>query len=210
LAHKFVTIPNGFDEADFDGVCPSGSAVSPPDKFVIRYVGSMGGCRQADDLLAVLRSLGEHRMWHDLRLDFLGPFNQPKQPWMDALGDRVQFRPSVAHRQALRELRSAAVLLLVQNPECGPEFAVPGKAYEYAAARVPILALTPAGEVQKLVETYRLGRSVDSTDHPRLTETLLEMYDAWRRKETHSPEASFFRVFSRRAEAKVLSGLLCG
>jgi hypothetical protein len=210
LAHKFVTIANGFDEADFDGGVSVATPAAHPEKFLIRYVGSIGGGRQADDLLVVLRSLQGHALWRDLRVEFLGPFNQPKQPWNDTLGDRVQFRAPVPHREALREMRSAAILLLVQNADCGPDFAVPGKAYEYGAAGVPILALAPGGEVQKLLERYRLGQSVDSRDHTRLAQTLLEMYEGWRRMEPRNPDPSFFERFSRRAQTEALSTLLGG
>jgi hypothetical protein len=73
-----------------------------------------------------------------------------------------------------------------------------------------LLALAPGGEVQKLPERYRLGQSVDSSDHTRLAQTLLEMYEGWRRMEPHNPDPSFFERFSRRAQTEALSTLLGG
>jgi hypothetical protein len=73
-----------------------------------------------------------------------------------------------------------------------------------------LLALAPGGEVQKLLERHRLGQSVDSSDHTRLAQTLLEMYEGWRRMEPHNPAPSFFEQFSRRAQTEALSTLLGG
>jgi glycosyltransferase involved in cell wall biosynthesis len=93
------------------------------------------------------------------------------------IADRVDMLGYVTHRQSVDLLRSADVLFLpLHLPQGGRDpLIVPGKAYEYLAARKPILALVPPGDARTLVETAGLGFACDPTDVPAISARLIEL-----------------------------------
>lgn len=63
----------------------------------------------------------------------------------------------LTHADTLRLQRSAFVLLLFVNRGLTTEGTVPGKLYEYIAARRPILVVTDGGDTAEIVRRGRLG-----------------------------------------------------
>ena len=131
---------NGFDPDDM--VPLEGRPAARNDKLTILYTGIIyPERRDPTPLLTALTLLGEDRnrislVFHGSNVDILAPvvagMNHQKL---------VSLRPGVPFAEALRLQRDADVLLLLQwnNPlEAGN---VPGKLFEYLAARRPVLGI---------------------------------------------------------------------
>lgn len=184
-ADKFVAIANGYDEADFAAL-PEPATVEP--RLTIVHAGGINAeFRDPRPLFAVVRDaidagkLGSG----DIRLRFLGggAFADSVELKRDveryALADVVEFRPRVPYADALRELASADVLLLLQA-SADTVGLVPAKLYEYMRARKPVLALVQPGATGEVMASVHGGWAVDPADAAALAKTLTEIVRRWR------------------------------
>lgn len=134
-------ITNGYDQDDFTDTPP----VLPADKFTVVHTGIMasdGNPLRLWDVLA--RKCSEDSNFRkQLRIRLAGPtdgeiFEALK---VRGLGDNVDNLGYISHTQTIQEQRSANVLIMPLREE--PELAkiLPGKIFEYLAARRPILGI---------------------------------------------------------------------
>jgi glycosyltransferase involved in cell wall biosynthesis len=68
-----------------------------------------------------------------------------------------EFLGPVAHEKSLALQRSAFVLILFVNRGINTHGTIPGKIFEYIAARRPILAIADSGDAADIVRCGRLG-----------------------------------------------------
>src|SRR5204863_68591 len=109
-AGPIVTIPNGADFEDFEGL-----AYHPADRFRITHVGSFFGKR---DPRPFLSALAESEL--DVVARFVGDFRSADRDWAELLelGDRLELHPYVTRRRALELQRDSEALLLL-IPDAG-------------------------------------------------------------------------------------------
>ncbi len=131
-----VTIPNGSDFDDFDGL-----PTRPAERLRITHAGSFFGKRDPRPFLQAL---------HDSGLDavarFLGDFRSADREWAEGLGlgDRLELIPYAPRSTSLALQRDSDALLLL-IPEAGGrgKGVLSGKVFEYLASGRPILAVVP-------------------------------------------------------------------
>jgi len=173
-AARITTIPNGYDAADFEGVEPD----DRPGEFAIVHTGYLhtqlgrshrrgnglrrllGGAADVDILtrshvylLRAIESLRERRpeLAAAVRVHLVGLTSEADRA---AVTDpAVELHGYVSHEQAIAWLRSASLLFLpMQNlPASVRATIVPGKTYEYLAAKRPVLAAVPDGDARDLL-----------------------------------------------------------
>jgi glycosyltransferase involved in cell wall biosynthesis len=209
-AAKFVTLSNGFDEADF-----AGSDGVPMDRetFRVRSFGSVGAGRPVEGLLEGLRRFAARNPDVPLRMEFFGQFGHDRQPWSEALGERVSWHGAVPHEQVPAGMRAAALLLVVQGAEQmggSDTFAVPGKLFECARAGRPILGLVGSGPTRDLIERHGLGWTCPVDDAAGVEAILERGARAWRQggAEPSAGADEFRRRFDRRSLTQDLVRLL--
>lgn len=203
-----VTIPNGYDVADFAGETP----VRADGKFRIvhtgylhtelglqhrqrrRLRGLLGGSMDGLDILtrshvylvdAIERVLAEDRSASDvLELHLAGVLN--------ATDRRVANRCAVAtlhdymsHADSIELMKTADLLFLpMQNlPKGVRATIVPGKTYDYLASGTPILAAVPDGDARDILAEAGNATLVRPDDVDALTLAIREAMDASRRGE---------------------------
>lgn len=158
-ADRVRVITNGFDPEEF-----AGAHAAPPSGGPLRLVhtGSFSYShpqRSPRALFAALESLlAEDRAWAGrLRLVLAGNISPAERQQAAALegAGMVECLGAVERRQAISLQQEAHLLLLLDHARPWPASNVPGKFYEYLAARRPILALCGPGMVADL--THRLG-----------------------------------------------------
>jgi len=144
-ATRFTVIPNGYDALD---VAPP--RAEPSDgRVTIMHVGHFYGLRQPDRLLAALAEL------NDPSIEFVQVGSE--FPSLREYSDRVRIRvvPSVPRAEALKLMKSASILYLVQGwVEGERDVAVAAKTYEYLATGLPILADCPPGDNAEMVKQF--------------------------------------------------------
>ena len=222
---RFVTIPNGYDEPDFQGIVPEARP-----SFEILYPGMIsGGNRNPRPLLAGI-ALALERGWldrSDLQITFLGT---------GPYGARDRFREELAehyledlcevqvqripYSQAVARMAGADLLVVLSEPlgstpEAATERAwshlqVPAKVYEYLRLGRPLLALVSGGAVAELLEETGAGSPVPPEDEEGVAAVLREAYA--NRKEPGvppEPPAGIDR-YSREHQAAELAAVLEG
>jgi glycosyltransferase involved in cell wall biosynthesis len=203
-AARVVTIPNGCDFEDFDGL-----RYQRGDRFRITHTGSFFGARSPRPFLT---ALAETKL--DLVSRFVGDFRRADRDWANTLGlgDRLEQHSFVSHRQALELQRNSDALLLLL-PEVGARGKdVPsGKLYEYLAAGPPILAAVPAdGAAAHLIHSTQAGLVVPPDDVSAIADALKRLHQHWHartlERQTLSPE--WQQRLSRKTRTRDLAALL--
>lgn len=207
-SHKFVTITNGFDADDFGGA--NGGAPRDPDRFVLAHVGRFDRWRSSSAWFCGLRrfaeTLGRDRRRFVFRV--VGHVGANLRGRLLAIGVESLFTGYKTHREAVGEMRSADALLLHVPEGPNAESVVPGKLFEYLAARRPILVVGPrGGEAERIVTRCAAGVAAGS-DEAAIAEALQRVYHAW---ESGHPmagcSADLLTPFSRRELARKLAGV---
>lgn len=155
-----------------------------PDRFRIVHTGTLYEGKRKPDLLfgalAHLRTQG-HPLADEVCVDFYGHDNGA----IDAIArehgvaDLVAYRGSIPRESALREQRSAALLLILLNMDPATAGEYGSKLFEYAGARRPILAIGPqASVVRSYLEAHRMGAFASDEEQTRLA--LIAAYDRYR------------------------------
>ncbi|MFO1300366.1 MAG: glycosyltransferase [Burkholderiaceae bacterium] len=170
-AERFVLIENGFDEPSFEGLPDAGTPhrVGPP---VLLHSGIVYPSER--DPGALFEALGRLvasgrirpgdvvvRFRASVHEDLLRRLASERR--VEAF---VEILPTIPYRDALREMKEADALLVMQGANCNEQ--IPAKLYEYLRAGRPILGLAdPRGDT---------GRTLGNLGYPFVTS--LESADA--------------------------------
>jgi len=199
-------IPNGFDEDDFAG----GSAATD-GFFNIVHTGLFaadGNPLQLWDVLADKCADADFRS--KLRLRLVGKVDSEIVAALEERGlkDNVVCTGYVDHARAVSEQRSADLLILPLRND--PEYAMilPGKLFEYLAARCPVLGIgQPDGATAEVLAEVSAG-SMCWWDDRKGMENAVE--SAWKRylEGDRSPVGGDLEKYTRRSQAAQLAELL--
>jgi glycosyltransferase involved in cell wall biosynthesis len=214
-ADKFTTIPNGYDEADFSQLPLI--AGSRRTHLRIVHAGSINEhFRDPRPLFRALRlAVRNRRIDLDrVRLQFIGGGPYADSPQLvtavrDAgLEDQVEFLPRVPYADALRELATADVLLLLQASE-DTRGLVPAKLYEYLRMQKPVIALVLPGESSKVLEATGGGVAIDPADEGQVAAELARVYARWSDGTLNRERANLcvLRRFDRRELTRDLAAI---
>jgi glycosyltransferase involved in cell wall biosynthesis len=201
---RVVTIPNGSDFDDFEGM-----AYTPGERFRITHTGAFFGQRDPKPFLSAVVDSG----LDDVVVRFVGGFRAADREFGESLGlgDRIEVIPFVPRRRSLELQRDSEALLLIASEAGGRGTGViPGKVFEYLAAERPILAaVPPAGAAARLIEEVGAGVVAPADDVDALRAALLELHGRWQRGELDVVLAPAARDrVSRRARVAELAELV--
>lgn len=198
-------ITNGY-ESEYEG------GANLDSDFSIAHIGSLLTGRNPKNLWKVLHDMvrDNHAFRKDLRLEFIGVVSKDvlETMYKYELAPYIKIKGYVSHAEALRKQQRAQMLLLIEIDSEETKGIVPGKLFEYMAARRPILALGPeAWDAGKIIAKTESGSvfTYDSTD--ALERQILRSYTAFKKQKLHI-EAKDIAQYSRRALTQKLAELL--
>lgn len=142
LKRKCLTIYNGWDEEDFEGL----ESIHPGKGFELAYFGNIYARRSLSKLYAALTELREAAILPEgTRVKLYGNFfkETKDEALKSGVSDLVEFIPQLSHREALKAMLGSHVLLLALNSS-GPSGTLSSKIFEYLRSGRPILAMVPA------------------------------------------------------------------
>ncbi len=152
-----ATVMNGFDPSVWEGLA---AAAAPPGlPLRLLHAGTVYPERRDPGALFEAVRHGDFAP-DELRLVFYGQHLDylAEQVRRHVVADFVETHAPVPYRESLRLQRESDVLLLLQWNDPADDGNVPGKVFEYLAARRPILGLGPlAGIPARLVRERRAG-----------------------------------------------------
>jgi glycosyltransferase involved in cell wall biosynthesis len=187
---KFVTVPNGYDGAEWEQVeqdAGAGGARTTGGQFVITYAGALYVGRSPLLVLEAMRRLNQtgDLTLDRVRLDIVvnDGFRQlpDGRDIMDVaremgLGGSVQVLGPLSRREALRRLLDSDLLLLLGH---NYTVQIAGKLYEYLRTGKPILALAPAGAQTDLLRATGGAWIVEPDDLEGTVEAVRDAYKRW-------------------------------
>ena len=200
-------ITNGFDEEDFTGPAPAGDGA-----FNITHTGLFAADGNPLTLWKVLgRMAAENAAFRQaLRLRLVGKVDREVMDAIAAegLADNVVAIGPQNHAAAVREQRSATLLLLPlrNDPEYRP--ILPGKLFEYLAARRPVLGIgQPDGAMARVLTATQAGITADWADATAMKEFIGH---AWKQFREGGVPATTGDIgpYTRRATTHQLAELL--
>ena len=193
---KIHVIPNGFDEDDFQH-----SEEQHNESFTITYVGTIADSYNPRIFFECLRLAVDRHPGQKVKLRFVGGmteniFTSIRDHQLEAI---TEFKPHVAHAEAISYMRRSDALLLVIPDVPGSEGILTGKLFEYLAARKPIVCIgEPEGEAARIITECSAGKTFGRTDRLPLTDYLSELMVQWKRNTIMINESRTFEKYSRK------------
>ena len=155
---KFLLIPNGFEPG---GVQHNISQGRRCNRIVASYVGTVYALTNPSELVEALQRLPPEVKSRFL-LRFIGHIEEPRfRRALLKLGDMVELRGFIPHREALELMNETDYVLLINHDPHN----VGGKFFDYIGSGKPILAAVhPQGDAHQLIEELRAGWWADIHD----------------------------------------------
>jgi hypothetical protein len=122
----------------------------------------------------------------------------------------VRLHGYVSHHDSVNLLRTADLLFLPMHdlPAGTRATIVPGKTYEYLAARRPILAAVPEGDARGILASSEMAHIVAPADVEAMTRAITTQVERWRAGQEVLPNDDLVRRFERRYLTGVLAALI--
>ncbi len=173
-------VTNGFDPADFEFDRPALS-----DKFTLSHIGSLNKDRNPPKLWEALATLAkEHPSFkEDLLIQFIGKTDYSVFDLLEQLGlkgnaKKIAYMP---HNEVLQLTSSTQLLLLLINRTPNALGVVPGKIFEYLAAKRPILCIGPtAGDSARIVREAKGGAVIEFDDLATMKAQIWDYYQQYK------------------------------
>lgn len=124
-----------------------------------------------------------------------------------AIRDHFDFPGDVGYQEAMDAQINCDYLLLIVDTGETSDGVIPGKLFEYVAAKRPIFALCDPGATQQIIDRARLGVVVDAED-VTACESVLERLLMMPVPETLDRDEVYLARFDRRSIAADLARLL--
>jgi glycosyltransferase involved in cell wall biosynthesis len=215
MAHKFVTIPNGFDPDEFADIVPRRTVDA--SKTVLTHAGCFYGKRRPD---AIFQSLAQFERQglpkHDVVLQLLGAEYCDGVPLKEiaakyGVTDRVRIMGEVPHRHALEYSRGSDIQLLVGFSGPGSDLQIPGKLFEYMGVGQPILALAPphSAIAAAMNSVKGLGEVCNPDDPSAIAAAIKRLTDRYKCESGLRPETGEpLNQYHRRTQVERMAQLL--
>lgn len=166
---RWATITNGYDPEEFAGLARRREA-DGTIRFV--FTGRLFKNRCGYAFAEALGQLKQERpdLAAPVRVQFLGGVSPEIRGRFDeiirrhGLEGQFEFPGDVPHAVAKRAQVDTDYLLLIVDTGATSDGVIPGKLFEYVAARRPIFALTDPGATATIIRDGRLGWVVDAED----------------------------------------------
>lgn len=213
---KFCFVPNGMEPADE----PPGSHGARDDSGGSRRNVTLlhSGLMEMPDrdptaFFSALRLLKERGQLDGTRLRVVLRASGRESIYADLLrakdiSELVEIVPRIPRTEAMREMREASGLLLLQGRHCNRQ--IPAKAYEYLFLGKPIICLTSAGgDTYSLVhDEWGVPYCADMEDPEDIARTLVTFLADHQGRQPYVPAASLRERHTRQAQTVTLARLL--
>lgn len=180
---RYLTVTNGYDQADAPDGLASRSSAHRAGRFVLGYVGSFYGKQTIEPLLAAMRRLVSSRPDIAGRIELLvvGSVSAQQRRLINDTDDIfLRLTGYLPHAESVREMAAADCLFLMTPPNEEGRYCIPAKTFEYLAFGRHIIALahedTATSDILTEAGNVTLVRHGDSS---RLMQAIENRYEAW-------------------------------
>ncbi len=183
-------------------------------QFTISHIGSLLSKRNPEYLWKALAQLVEEipEFREHLRLQLIGLISEEVLDSIESNGltSYVKRIGYVTHEEAIRYQKKSQVLLLLEIDSEETKGIIPGKLFEYLAAKRPVLAVGPKEwEAGELLMNTGAGRVFSYQEESDLKKVILEWFQEYRTGKLDVNDSQIAQ-FSRRELTRNLAKLLHG
>lgn len=197
---NYTVITNGFDAEDVADL-----EVDLDAKFSIAHIGTMVKTRNPQALWEALKVLARDipGFADDLEIKLVGSVDFSV---MDSIAkaDLAEFVNRIAylpHSEVVKVQQQSQVLLLLINDTPNAKVILPGKFFEYMAAKRPILCIGPMdGDAAQVIADVKAGMVVEKDNQQEMQKVIRELYLKFKSKEL-SINSKDIEKFSRKSLA---------
>ena len=179
LTKKPITVITNGHDSDYKG------GADLDTDFTISHIGSLLTGRNPKNLWKVLSRLAsENAVFRgDLQLEFMGVVSKDVMDslYRYELGPYIKMRGYGSHAEAQRRQQRSQLLLMVEIDSEETKGIIPGKLFEYMAAKRPILGIGPKGwEAGDIIAKTESGKVFDYNANADLRDAILEWYKSFK------------------------------
>ncbi|MCF8233226.1 MAG: glycosyltransferase family 4 protein [Bacteroidales bacterium] len=179
LKRPVHVITNGYDGADFQNI-----ERKKDEKFSIVHIGAMNKDRNPEYFWKAIKELLAElpELKHELELRLIGSVDAlvKESIAVNQLGQFLIKMNNIPHREVLEYTTSAQVLLLALNDTPNVAGIIPGKIFEYIAAKRPIICIGPeAGDSARIIHETSAGKVADFSDKDKMKEIIKEYFNKY-------------------------------
>jgi glycosyltransferase involved in cell wall biosynthesis len=203
---KIVVLPNGYDEPDFQQ--PS---APPIDCLRITHTGTISARYRIDNLLKAIAECQQRYPQVPWRIRFVGQVDAGVRAQVAAVGlsNVTEFLPFVPHQQSVAYLMTSSALLMAIPDVALNRGILPGKVFEYLAARKPVLCVGPAGsDADNVLREAGAGQALPYDDYTLMLSTLEQLAQQWQQNPNLDLRTTTPTRYSRRGQAAQLAELV--
>ena len=180
LKRDYSVITNGYDQDDIAGV-----DVRIDERFSVAHIGTMVKTRNPLLLWEVLSEeiSKDTDFANDLEIKLVGSVDYSVTESIEAagLGNYVNKISYVPHNEVVKIQQQSQVLLLLINDTPNAKVILPGKFFEYMAARRPILCIGPRdGDAAEVILETNAGYVSEKDDKESIRKAINELYSRFR------------------------------
>jgi len=207
-AENVSVIPWGYDPDDYpDEKPPVGQ------KFTLTHLGIMGYDRNPVVLFEVLQKLCDEveGFRQNLEIQLVGQVDfSVKEAYEKAsLAENVTLVGSVPRAEALQLTLSSPILLLLLNQQPNANGRIPGKLFEYLAAKRPIFCLGPTdSDVANILRETNSGETCAYEDAVAIKTILRKLYQQFQKGTLQQAVDSQIEQYSIRTLTGKIAGFL--
>lgn len=213
LKARWETLTNGYDVDIYGGRSKTRALGKGPVEFV--YTGRLFKNRRGYPFAEALGRLNQTdpKLAENVKVRILGGV----EPEIRARYDEILTRHNIAHlydfagdvsyNDAMDAQINCDYLLLIVDTGETSDGVIPGKLFEYVAARRPIFALCDPGATQQIIERAGLGKAIPA-ESVEACEAMLREWLARPVPEELAVDDNYLAQFDRRAITHRLANLL--
>ena len=158
IPEKIHVLTNGFDEEDFKT-----EGANKKEEFTITYAGTLASSYPVQPFIDAVAELYPEKK---IVLQFVGKVSEEHKAYITSKKNiKAVFTGFIPHERAVRELIESQLLLLIFHHTNQNEGHMPGKLFEYLAARTPILCIEDRESMAgKIIRDCRSGITLSFHD----------------------------------------------
>ncbi len=198
-------ITNGFEALEE-------STIQLDKKFTLVHIGSLLSNRNPEVLWKVLSDVAQSNteFKKDLQIKLVGIVSEEIKAKIkeSGLNENLEIVGYVTHKEAIQFQLKGQVLLLIEMDTPETKAIIPGKLFEYLAAKRPILAIGPEGsDVTSIISETQSGSYFLYSEAVQLKNQLLYYYKKYKQGSLVS-ESKNISKYSRRELTEKMAMLL--
>ena len=181
---RWAAISNGYDPEEFEGIVRN--SPTNPDSITFTFTGRLFKNRRGYAFAEALGEISKEDpvLASKVRVRFLGGVAPEIRQRYDeitrgyGIEAQFEFAGDLPHAESKQAQVDTDYLLLIVDTGATSDGVIPGKLFEYVAAKRPIFALCDPGATAKIIEMGRIGTVVPAEDVSACKAALRTVLDA--------------------------------